>query len=245
MKRGLVLLVVCVACLAVAGTATARDSNGTIRLSWDGCDPQVVDKVFTTASIYKLVLSGDNFTPGATEDNNIGSDFTVDVRPTVAVTSPMPDAWRFDDNGCQTGSQLGLSSAAFSKTCPTMTGGAPLPITQYGVDQGNPVYASIRLAIAYNEVSPLAGTRYTFWQVNFDHTYSVVGATTPGVDCGNAADKLCIGMSAAIIGTVRGDAAKLQVKPGDVNYVTWNTPATCDGVPSQPATWGKVKSLYR
>lgn len=243
MKRGLVLLVVCVACLAVAGTATARDSDGTYRISWDGCDPQVLDKVFTTASIYKFVISGDNFTPGATEDNNLGYDFKVQVRPVVA--GPLPDAWRFDDAGCQTGSQISLSFSAFSKACPTMAGGAPLPITQYGVDSGNPAYAEIRLAVAYNDVVVQAGLRYTFWQVSLDHSFSVVAPTTPPNDCGEADAQLCIGVTETVLATLRGDSAKLQVKPGDVNYVTWNTPATCDGVPSVPATWGKVKSLYR
>jgi hypothetical protein len=243
MKRVLVLLAVSVACLAVAGPAAATDSQATIRLSWDGCDPQVVDKVFTTATIYKLILSGDNFTPGATDDNNVGSDFSIDFRPVVL--GPLADAWRFDDAGCQTGSQLSLSASGVSKTCLTMQGGAPLPITSYSVDVGTPNYASMRLANTYNEVSPLAGTRYTFWQVSFDHLYSVAGATTPGVDCGNAAAQMCIGWTSAILATVRGDAAKLQNKIGDVKYVTWNTPGTCDGVPTVPATWGKVKSLYR
>ena len=243
MKRVLVLLAVSVACLAVVGPAAATDSQATYRLSWDGCDPQVVDKVFTGAAVYKLVLSGDNFTPGATEDDNLGSDFSIDFRPVVS--GPLADAWRFDDNGCQTGSGLGLSAAAFSKTCLTMQGGAPLAITSYSVDPGTPNFASLRLANTYNNVSPLAGTRYTFWIVSFDHAYSVSGATTPGVDCGNAAAQMCIGATSAILATIRGDAAKLQKKIGDLDYLTWNTPATCDGVPTVPATWGKVKSLYR
>jgi hypothetical protein len=65
------------------------------------------------------------------------------------------------------------------------------------------------------------------------------------VDCGNAATQLCIGPVSAILLSLRGDSAKLQLKGGDVPYVTWNTPGSCEGVPTVPATWGKVKSLYR
>lgn len=242
MKRVLVLLAVSVACLAVAGTVAAQDTQGTYRISWDNCDPQVVNKDWAGVAIYKIVLSGDNFTPGDAIDNNVGTDFNIDFRP---VTPPLPDAWRFDDVGCQTGSQLILSSNALSKACAAFKGLNPLAITFYGADVANPAFAQLRLAITYDMFSPTAGLRYTFWQISFDHSYSTVNPTTPGVDCGEVDQPLCIAPTFAILLTQRGISAQMQLKAGDSGFVTWQSPATCNGIPSVPATWGKVKGLYR
>jgi len=242
MKRGLVLLVLTVACLAVAGTVAAQDTQGTVRFSWDGCDPQVVNKNWAAPGVYAMVISGDNFTAGDDADNNVGAEFKFDVRP---VTGLLPDAWRFDDTGCQTGTYLTLSTNGFSKTCAAFKGANPFPITFYGTDTANPTFAQCILSNTYDKFTPLAATRYTFWVVSFDHTYSTVNPTNPGVDCGEVDAQLCIGPWWAVLLTQRGVSAKLQTKVGDSPYVTFNGPSTCDGVPAVPATWGKVKSLYR
>lgn len=243
MKRVLVLLAAIAACLAVAGSAQAQDTQATVRISWDNCDPQVVDKVFGAAGPYTMVLSATNFTPGAGADDNVGHDTNVDLRPYPA-GSTVPDAWRFDDIGCQTGSYLTYSTNAVNKSCPSLKGLNSLTITNYYVPPAEN-YAAMRLAITYDTFSPPAATRHTMWQVIFDHTYSVAGATNPGTDCGGVEVPMCIGPTFSLLLTLRGVAAQFGTQAGDTPYITWNTPPTCDGVPSVPSTWGKVKGLYR
>lgn len=244
MRQAVAFLAAGVACLAPVTGAIAQDTQATYRLSWDVCDHpgQVVDKVWAGPGVYTLVLSGSDFRPGDARDNNVGHDFSVDFRP---VGGPLPDAWRFDDVGCQTGSQLALSTAAFSKTCPAMEGTNPLSITFFGA-ASPPTYAQLRLANTYDKFTPVPATRYTFWVIGFDHSYSVADPTTPGVTCGEVDRQLCIGLNFAILATWRGVAAYLQTTPMDYEFVTWNGPTTnCGGVPTLPATWGSVKSLYR
>jgi len=76
----------------------------------------------------------------------------------------LADAWRFDDAGCQTGSQWSASATAFSKSCPALLGGTPLPIVFFGYAPGTQC-GELRLAVAFDENSPRSPrTRYTLWQ---------------------------------------------------------------------------------
>jgi len=242
-RQALVFLAAGMSCLALAATATAQDTQATYRLSWDVCDGpgQVVEKVWAGPGVYTLVLSGRDFTPGDDLDNNVGHDFSIDFRP---IGGPLPDAWRFDDIGCQTGGRLAPSTAAFSKTCPAMEGKNAIPIAIFGAATP-PTYAQLRLTSTYDKFTPVPATRYTFWVIGFNHTYSVLDPTTPGLTCGEVDRQLCIGLNFAILATWRGVAAYLMTTVGDDEFVTWNGPTSSCAMPTLPATWGSVKSLYR
>jgi hypothetical protein len=144
-----------------------------VRLSWDNCDPQIANKNFTGPGTYKLVES----IIGAA-DSVVGHDSNIVIGPNVQ------DAWRFDDNGCQSG-RLILSSSALSKSCPAFKGTNPLEITQYSYDP-NSGDASIRLSIVFDSFLPTSATRYTMWQLAFDHTYSSAGVDGDSTTCDNA-----------------------------------------------------------
>jgi len=222
-------IVVSLALLAVvAGAAHAQ--GGCYTLSWNSCTPQVADQAFTGPAIYKLVLSATSV-----DKPNVGHDSNIVIGPNV------PDAWRFDDAGCQTGSQMALSNNAFNKACPSMKGTNSLTITNFGYDPGSKI-AALRLAITYdNLLTIVPATRYTLWVMSFDHTYSVAGAGTPGVDCGNADQGLAFNVEFCQMLQVDGFANFIQACPG-------NAPCTWAGgpqVPTVPASWGRVKGLYR
>jgi hypothetical protein len=222
-------ILVALALLAVVAVSAQDAFAGCYTLSWNSCTPQVADKAFTGPAIYKLVISATGL--GVP---NIGHDSNLLIGPAA------PDAWRFDDAGCQTGSQIAISGAAFAKTCPTILGGAPLPITQYGYDPVSK-FCALRLAVAYNDVTPVAATRYTLWQVSFDHTYSVAGPGAPGETCGGANQGLALDLEFCQIGQSSGTLDILQPCAGDARC-TWNGGPV---VPTIPASWGKVKGLYR
>lgn len=225
------ILVALALLVVVAGAAQAQQAYpGCWRLSWNSCTPQVPDQAFTTASIYKLVLSAT-----LVDQPNVGHDSNIIIGPNV------PDAWRFDDLGCQTGSQLVLSATAFAKTCPAMKGLNPLAITFYGYDAVSK-NAALRLAITYDAIAtPVAATRYTLWQISFDHTYSVLGASTPGETCGGAGQGLNLDVDFCQMLQSNGVANFIGMCSGDARC-TW---AGGPPVPTVPATWGKVKGLYR
>src|SRR6185369_1940089 len=166
-----------------AGVANAQ-GHGCARLSWGTCDPQIADKSWTGAAgnpylvIYSIFGSG---------DGNVGTDSQLRIRHLGpgGVQQTTPDAWRYDDSGCQTGSGVVIDNNAFSKDCPAYKGTKPLVITQFAQDVDGSSF--FRLAITYDNFFPAAATRYTAWRLNFDQsTYSVAGPSDPGVTCGGA-----------------------------------------------------------
>jgi hypothetical protein len=209
----------------VAGAAHAQGPY--VRLSWDGCDPQVPDKLWSGPHTYELVLSiiGEGVP-------NAGHDTSILVAP------DLQDAWRFDDAGCQGGSYVTFNAGG-TKTCPPMQGIGPLGITAFLYDPDTHT-GTIRLANTYNEFDPDPAVRYVLWIVTFDHQYSVTGPTDPGVSCGDVLAGLYFDFSTDVL-TMAGPYQHCQHQPGD-HIVTWN------GGPPTPAlntTLGKVKALYR
>jgi hypothetical protein len=212
----------------VVGTADAQYK----RLSWDGCDPQIPDKSYDpmlSAQSYNLVVSAVGLT-----HEMIGHDSMISIGPAL------PDAWRFDDEGCQTSSGLLYSYAGLAKVgCPALTGNAPLPITAFLYDPETR-YAAMRLAVVYDMLTPDPAMRYCLWVLTFDHQYSVIGAGAPPNTCGNVDQGLLFDLTTDIL-LQTGGVLKPATQPGDVQ-VTWNGGPF---VPTVPATWGKVKGLYR
>jgi hypothetical protein len=187
--------------------ATSVVTQPRIRLSWDNCDPLVTDKSFVGPGPERLVLSATNVS-GA----YAAHDHTIRVSPQLA------DAWRFDDAGCQGASQIAISSAAASKTCPPMQGVAPLGITAYLYDPATGD-AFLRLANTFNDFAADPTRRYTLWVINFDHSYSVAGPGSPGSTCGGAEQSLNFDVVNSEFLLSTGEL--IHPLPGET-HVTWN-----------------------
>jgi hypothetical protein len=238
MYRRITLPAVGVVCAVLAGAAAAYGgTHSTIRMSWDTCDPQTREIRFTGPTSYRLVFSAADFTPGPTADDNVGTEIEFLVYP-----AGIPDAWRFDDEGCQTGSQIIFSSSGLSGVCPALKGGNPFAITHYGFEPLSRV-ARVRLLDVYDTLVPAPNTRYTVWQVTFDMAYAVAGPGAPPETCGGADVPVLIALQFATLLTLRGESAALQTAPGDLSYVYWNHET--GPVNTLPATWGHLKGLYR
>ena len=208
-------------CCASGG---ALDATVRARLSWGTCTPQVANQDFAGPGVYTLVLS----VSGASI-SQYGHDSTLRIQPAV------PDAWRFDDAGCQTGSRLSLQNVAVDP-CPAMRGANALEITQYSLDLDGS--AELRLAVVYDDFVTVANQRYVLWKIGFDHTQSVAGASGPDA-CGGANTRLNFSVLPQI-GLTGGNYLFLGMEPGD-SPATWNGGDTR----AKPTTWGAVKALYR
>jgi hypothetical protein len=196
-----------------------------LRLSWDDCDPWVGDKLFAGAGTYQMVLSTANVT-----GDYAATDNTIRVDPNV------PDAWRFDDTGCQ--ANLATFSTSGTKTCPAFQGIGPLGITAYTYDPGSKT-ASIRLANSFNTFTADPATRYTLWRLSFDHSNSVAGAGGGGA-CGGAdkSEEFIVVSSEFLLAS--GDLVHPLASPEQ--RITWNGNPP---VPTRTVTWSSVKGMYR
>lgn len=225
-----------VAALVAVAVGPANAGNGVLRLSWDDCDPIVLNKNWSGAEQYKLVLS----VTGA-DIPNAGHRSQVLIGPDV------PEAWRFDADGCNTG-QISISYNALSKICTSFQGAQPLGLSQYSYDlvTGR---ATLDIANAYDTFNPLLAERYTVWQVTFDHAFSAPGDEDPSLFCRFAAQPLCFVLLAPVSEVLLVDGTKQAFDGADNEWVSWQDPANELGCPlptqTNSTTWGKVKGLYR
>lgn len=236
MFRVLMLLALVGALVMAASPGVA--GTGTVRLSWDNCDPVVLNKDWTGNIQYKLVMS------------ITGSDLQNDGHRTKVRVGPnLEDAWRFDSAGCNTG-QLTVSHNALNKACLAFQGGSPLGLNDYLYDAGEG-WATLDITNTYDPFTPDPALRYTLWQATFDHAFSDTGMQDPALACGFADNPVCF-----VIVTVPDTEwellvtgqAKQPFEGFDNGWVSWQDAGNslpCPGVQAKEATWGRVKGLYR
>ena len=234
MKRILTTVAALAALSFLAGPTFAQTGN--VRLSWGTCDPVVQNLDFTgPGQIATMVLSA-----LGTGSPHKGYRFKV------LVSSGLPDAWRFDADGCNVG-QLSLNTAGLSKACPAFQGTNPLPIFNYGYEVDGAGTATYDVLNAYNEVlAPNAGTRYTVFQGLFNHAFSNTGPRDPALECGNAEQPICF----ALVHTEFLNPDLTIIPFGVENdFLTWQDAGNSTGCPgatqNEATTWGRVKGLYR
>jgi hypothetical protein len=241
------------AALAVLGFAsTSQAADGVIDLSWNACAPVVQDITTTTPGQYSLYASvlGIDVAHQAYEVTLLYSN----------ASSTVPDAWRFDPAGCQGSSFVTidhLAPSVVAKTCPSFQGAlqsvqvkdvAFVPPSDTGSGY---LTTNMRISLynAYPAGIPTTNplTRYFLMRVLFDHTFSVVGPTTPGVNCGGFEESICFKLARANYLDLNGAEHPFgrAVASGAPLFVTFNGPAGCAGVPAQPKTWGQIKNQYR
>jgi hypothetical protein len=222
----------------------AHSQSGCVRLSWGTCDPWVANKSFGSPP-YVLVYS-----IYGVGDVNAGCDSQIRIRHlSSGGSSAVGDAWRFDDAGCQAG-EASLSDLALNRGCPAFRGPAPLAITQFANEADGS--ETLRLAVAYDDFTPSAGTRYTAWIVTFNHSNSSAGPSpSDHSTCGDA--DLCENFSFdfAKILVLTGQTIALTDCDSDMSQgapagtlATWNGGCASGGT-AEKSTWGKVKGSYR
>ena len=217
--------------LAVAGVS--RAAIGTVDLSWDGCTGPV-DKTTTTPGIYNLFI---------TELGHDQPHKAYDVRIIYGdATQNVPDAWRFDADGCE-GTSL-ITQDVTSKLCPPFWQNAPgaLQIKKVEFSPPQDGYATtlmrILLANAYGEVNVVVPTtRYLLEVIKFDLSAAVVGAGSPPATCGGFEVPMNFKLTYAIW---------LDLAGNEIPFNRSRTTVSFNGVvPVRAETCGSIKSQYR
>ncbi len=212
----------------------------TYRLSWDGCDYRD-QRSWEGPQLYRAIFSVTGL------DSAIGGYwFTIAVHSHSVTpfcgTLPFPDAWRFDDEGCQSSRLQQLSSAA-DPACPSLVGDNESPVYHAGFDSAF-AYLTIDVLNSFDPVMTTPGAHYTLTQLLFDMTSAVPGAIEPGSTCGGADAPICFSVNRAVVIYPFLASESPNLVPSTIG---WDfDPEWCYYCPqTESATWGRVKSLYR
>lgn len=236
---------------------SARAASGQLQVSWENCGPIVTDQTATNGTMSIVVsVIGNN-------EAHVG----YQVRFVLASASHVvPDAWRFDPEGCQGGSSDALlmnhlPPPALAESCPAFVQDVtpePILLREYRLLTNNFDFAGTParglLAAAYPAgVTSDPARRYFLAEFRFDHLFSVAGPGTPGETCGGLETPLCIylmhGYTHHTTGTTafvrKSDNIEIPFDAPEPDYLTVNGMTGCPAVPAEEATWGQIKSVYR
>src|SRR5262249_13202058 len=154
--RGFILMCMTVLMVCIASAGVSRAQNPQAVLSWGSSCPTIMQNMnWGSPGTYEMWVGVKNLTA---LDENEGSDIFL------FYGAPAPDAWRFDDLGCQTSSQLQLTNDANSKGCPAVLGTQPFRLTSFTYDPVG-MRMTVRLTVTYNPVVPSPGVTYTLWNL--------------------------------------------------------------------------------
>ena len=225
----------------LACPATTRAANGLVDMTWDGCTGPV-DKTPAPADFLSLFVT----VSGMDQAHR-----AYDVRFLYGNASQeVPDAWRFDAEGCQTNARIQQDFA--SKECPSFAQetDSSATIRAVGFVPPTDAYAITLMRVIFahayapgNAVDP--ATRHLLERIQFDLNDAVAGPGT-ATTCGGFEQAICFAITHATF---------LDLDRNEVPFVRARTPltvsfngpiATCPGVvPVRPETWGSIKSQYR
>ena len=222
---------------AVPATASAQGVAG---LNWNSCSGPI-DRTITADANNSLYASVMFHSAGhKAYQVFVGFSSVAGIR----------DAWRFDAPGCQGSSFLTidhLAPAAVVKACPSFQGALQsLQIKDYSYDV---VTGKTRGVLANSYPAGIAGSlpgqRYFLARFLFDHTFSVAGPTTPGVDCGGLDVTVCAHFLSAAWLSLDGVETEWAKNPEFVTANDRSAGAGCFPTPAENTTWGAIKAQYK
>jgi len=182
-------------------TVTPLNGAGVLQLAWGNPDSFFVHQAWSGPTPYSAIV-----TVSQAESTHAG--YALKFRLSAGAL-PLPDAWRFDSEGCQSG-LLSISPAAVSKACPAFGGESQLNLsdTQYDTQGGT---LSIAFSLVYAATTPAPAQRYTLCKLTFDHTYSDLGVTVSGESCGGAGSTLLLEVTEASLLCASGETIPLVI----------------------------------
>jgi hypothetical protein len=229
--------------LVAMAFASGSYAGGAVSLSWNSC----------TGPIDRAVVPGDHLSLNASllgQSEGSGSyDVILRIGPGHAT---FPDAWRFDQLGCQGPSRFSITQKpriSEAATCPVFEDsvGPPTILIDYSYD---PTFQRAVLTFAHYQLLPKPSSdpsqRYFLVGFQFDHTVSVDGSSVGGQSCGGLEQPMCFAIDYAHWLTLADDELAWAIDQG---FATANDPTNsshCPGAtPARSTTWGRVKDQYR
>jgi hypothetical protein len=216
--------------------APGHADDGLVNMTWNGCAGplDVTPAPADTLSLY-LTVSGMN-----------GGHKGYDVRFTYGNSAQqVPDAWRFDPNGCE-GSSRVRQDVSLPGTCPAFyqAGTHNLQIRQVDFSPPSDPYATtlmrVLLASVYDPVTAVnPGETYLLERVRFDLSHAVPGSGSGPLACGGLEQMMAFTLTSATY---------LDLNGIELNFGRARNPLTVTVntvVPARPTTWGSIKGQYR
>lgn len=235
MKR---LLLTCIACAALATTASAGGMN----LAWNDCGAfGQSNETFacnTNSGFHTLIAS---FVPPA-DMSLFGTDLTIFLSTSQPALSPW---WNMTTTtGCRPtafSTNSIFTSGPFNCVDPWngSAAGGQLYTYQY---LGDLQTARIRANNAVpGSVPVLAGTEY------YDMNLLIGNQKTVGGACAGCADGICIVLQTMTLAGPSGNPLYVLTSPVVSQFVTFQSsaPSCPAATPTRSSTWGQLKSLYR
>jgi len=222
--------------------ANSAQAAGTVRIDWDSCpNASPVNKTIVSVPAVSFFVSmiGQSAT-------HTGYRTVIDVLPATA--GPFPDAWRFDDNGCQGSDFIRIAHrlTVFNVTCLNFEGTAASTQQKSFIYDAQAGRAHIELVNTYTQ-TPLSadpGQRYFLMQVRFDHSFSANGPNDFSGYCRGLDRETCFSIASAGYYDTGGVEVPWMVERG---VISANDPGgACAGVtPAHATTWGAIRGQYR
>jgi len=210
---------------------------------WNDCDDAAVNLRFAAPGVYRQVLVASGF-----DQPTGGHTFSILITGfSGCAKATFPDAWRFDEAGCQSG-QINWSTAGLGPACPGLVGPNPLyrnSYTYYSDQLGQDVLMT--LFVQHDAAFPDAGQTYALWVINYDMRWAVAGPAGGIGLCGDADRSLCFYLISA-----RWASSNLINYPFLLGgtHLTWQDepssgfcPTGC--TPAVPSTWSRIRAMYR
>lgn len=235
---------------AICAATLAGPAAGfpTVNLTWDGCG--------TTRPINATLVPGGSLaaTAWVTNQGVISQGYQLYVR--ISAPGPaLPDAWRFDANGCEPSGAFVIETLnPGDASCPALAGSIPsLQMVKFDYDPSSGT-ATVALGNSYanggagNPASGDPGTTYFLARFRFDFSSAVAGPGDPASGtCGGADVPVCLHLYSADFVNLQGTLVDWVMGQ---NFLLVNDPLNdqhCPGmlVPTAPRTWGSIKSQYR
>jgi len=230
--------------LLFAGSGAGRAAATTLDLTWDSCTGPVARTV-VPGTFARILVSA----LGQAEPHK-GYEFSLTV---ADVDGTLPDAWRFDAEGCQGPGRISIDHlvpSAVGKTCPSFQGASASfqvkSFTLAGADPDLPPGSGLillRNTYPAGNYSSASTVRYMLGSILFDHFDSVNGTATEPGTCGSLERGVCTAVLPARSFYVTPDDRVVPFTIGN-GSVTANGGA-CSPVPASSSSWGQIKAVYR
>ena len=233
--------------LLLALTASAASAGG-INLSWTNCftglGPQNATFACNTNTGAQIMFA--SFEPNLPQDC-IAYDYTIDLQ---SAATQLPAWW--DVKNATSCRPTGMSQNSDFTSGPFdcidtwvgTVGGQDFSYTTPGLRGPNTARIQGGGAVPANAPVPVdVGSEYYAFKL------TVGRAKTAGLgSCGGCADPVCLVLNDIGLYNVVGEKTIINA-PRDRNFVTWQGGAVGGGcpaaTPTNKATWGKIKSIYR
>jgi len=224
-RASLILLMV-----LVAGSSPAS-AVPFAQVRWDSCGSYEFNKPFQGPGTYHQVITGRGFQLPV-----LGH--TIRLRATSSNVygypyRPIPDAWRFDSEGCQAGR---LELGAKPQPCPFLGSGV-MAIAIEAEHDGFDLH--ILVSFSYEPTVPDPHVTYVLGELAYDHSRSAAGLQDPAIACGHADQEMCFVIEEASLADANGDSHPIGFEY--FSGVSWQDPIgffCFADVPVEPATWG-------